>query len=272
MAIKYLALALAMLNGSSLAEEQEIPYTFEEGQPGKASEVNENFTALNSRISAITSPEDSYSVISSEPLDNGLVRTKLYAYEVSNYSSRNRVDTTNTSLFFNDGDEYVVNALGKFHGEWSYIADYSKTNPEELSTSPIACFDGEAMVEQDYDIAYSLIWRSEQGAFAFSNRGTENAGIYLCPESEITSDAGKTYSLSEYYYLEGKGVGIYSCVEKAVWHGAFFNLPETFWEKLYVPERSIYPNSVTGVFDRSNNGSWGTYYLEIDAPAGCLNL
>ena len=77
MAIKYLALALAMLNGSSLAEEQEIPHTFEEGQPGKASEVNENFTALNSRISAITSPEDSYSVISSESLDNGLVRTKL---------------------------------------------------------------------------------------------------------------------------------------------------------------------------------------------------
>ena len=272
MAIKYLALSIAILTGHSLAVEQEIPHTFEEGQPGKASEVNENFTALNSRISAVTSPEDSYSIISSEPLDNGLVRTKLYAYEVSNYSSRSRYDASNTNLYLNDGDEYIVNALGEFQGEWSYIGDYSKTNPEEKSASPIACYDGSAMVQQDYDIVYSLIWRNQQGAFAFSNRGTENAGIYSCPESDFTSDAGKTSTLLEYYYLEGKGVGIYSCAEKVVWHGAFLDFGDSSWEKMYVPERTVYPNSVTGVFDRSNNGLWGTYYLEIDAPAGCLNL
>ena len=44
------------------------------------------------------------------------------------------------------------------------------------------------------------------------------------------------------------------------------------WSLAYAPSRLEYPNMFAGIFDRSSNGLWGTYYLEIDAPADCLNL
>jgi len=257
-----------------------VPNTFGTGEPARAAEVNDNFSSLASAIdsnstgiAALSSPGNSYSVVSTETLDSGLVRTKLYAYEVSDYSGYNRLDG---SLYLGEGTEYIVNALGKFRGEWSYIVDYSTpySNPDDSDTSPIACQDGSAMtrLDPDYDnIVYNLTWRNERGAFAFSNRGTFHAGVYTgC--NDFTADSGVTYDFVEYSYLEGKGVGIYSCVERAAWHGAFFGGQTTFWDKVYVPSRTFYPNAVTGVFDRSNNGLWGTYYLEIDAPADCLNL
>ena len=94
----------------------------------------------------------------------------------------------------------------------------------------------------------------------FSNRGTSNAGIY---------EGG---CASEYYYLEGKGSGEYSCVSRAAWYGALGGGDGQGWDKVYSPDRGSYPNIVVGVFDRKTNGAWGTYYLEIDAPADCLNL
>ncbi|MDC0214602.1 hypothetical protein OAL14_07285 [Gammaproteobacteria bacterium] len=264
--------------------ETSVPNTFKTGEPAKADQVNDNFSSLASAvdanstaITAVSNPGGSYSVLSTATLESGLVRTILYAYELSDFSGYNRYADYNPSLFLGEGTEYIVNALGKFRGEWSYIADYSKTysDPDDADNSPVACPDGSAMPRFDVgDVVYNLTWRNERGAFAFSNRGTVNAGIYF-PQgdcSNFTDDSGVARDMVEYYYLEGKGVGIYSCVERAAYHGGFLMGEKTFWDKTYVPSRTSYPNALVGVFDRSNNGSWGTYYLEIDAPADCLKL
>ena len=254
-----------------------VPNTFKTGEPAKAAEVNENCSTLSSAIdsnssdiSALSKPGIGYSILSSETLDSGLVRTKLYAYELNDY--KNLGELTPAGGYLGTGSEYVVNALGEFRGDWHY-AEYGgiRSIAGESTTSPVACQDGSAMTRSPLDTDYFLTWRNERGALIFANRGTANSGIYYgC--NDFTSDAGVTYSFGEYYYLEGKGVGIYSCVDRAVWHGAFLRHPNSFWEKTYVPSRTDYPHSVAGVFDRSTNGLWGTYYLEIDAPADCLKL
>ena len=266
---------LMVLAIKQVSAEVQVPNEFSSGTPAKASEVNENFAALVEDIQAIAEPEKKYSIISSETLDSGLVRTKLYAYELGSYSGRSRFDTSNENIFLSEGDEDLENALGKFQSEWSYIADYSgaSASPVAAVTMPILCPDGTVMQRSsdDSETAYNLTFRNNRGGFAFSNKGSTDAGIYFgC--SSFVGDDGVTYALAEYYYLVGKGAGIYSCVEKAVWHGAFFGAPNSFWDKVYVPERTVYPNAVSGVFDRTNNGVWGTYYLEIDAPPGCLNI
>ncbi len=259
---------------NQLFAEPAVPHTFTAGQPAKAADVNENFLDLSSRIEAISKPERSYSVLSTETLENGLIRTKLYAYELSDYSGHTRLDPSNPDLYLNEGNEHVVNALGEFRGEWSYISNFTETNSavDQTNTSPIPCHDGSAMERLNYDVAYNVTWRNERGVLAFSNRGTANAGLFRCTASTFTSDNGTSYSLLEYYYLEGIGAGTFSCIDKAVLHGAFFEEPNAFWDRAYVPSQTVYPNAVVGVFDRMNNGLWGTYYLEIDAPAGCLDL
>ena len=258
-----------------------VPNTFKTGEPAKAAEVNENFSSLASAvdanstaIGALSNPGGSYSVLSTETLESGLIRTILYAYELADYSGFSRLDD---SLYLGEGTEYIVNALGRFRGEWSYIADYSKTysDPDAAEYSPVACPDGSAIPRIDFaDVDYHITWRNERGAFVFSNKGTVNSGIYVpgvgsC--GSFTDDSGVARMLGEYYYLEGKGVGIYSCVERAAYHGAFLVGENTFYDQTYVPSLNSYPNAVVGVFDRSTNGLWGTYYLEIDAPADCLN-
>jgi hypothetical protein len=262
---------MGMLGANQISAETKVPNQFTSGTPAKASEVNENFSDLNSKIEAISKPESSYSVLSTETLDSGLVRTTLYAYELSDYSGYNRQDTFNPNLYLGEGTEHIINALGTFRGEWSYISDDTKTvTINNLSeTSPIACPDGSAMIRSDSDARYSVTWRNVRGAFVFSNIGTMNAGIYGCTTSNFTADNGTTYDFFEYYYLEGKGAGIYSCVERAAWHGAYMQDASSSWDKVYSGSgRQV----VTGVFDRKNNGIWGTYYLEIDAPADCLQL
>ena len=262
---------MGMLGANQISAEIKVPNEFTSGTPAKASEVNENFSDLNSKIEAISKPESSYSVLSTETLDSGLVRTTLYAYELSDYSGYNRQDTFNPNLYLGEGNEHIINALGTFRGEWSYIYDYTKTVAiNDLSeTSPIACPDGSAMFRSDSDARYSVTWRNVRGAFVFSNIGTINAGIYGCTTSNFTADNGTTYDFGEYYYLEGKGAGIYSCVERAAWHGAYMQGTSSSWDKVYSGSGT---QVVTGVFDRKNNGVWGTYYLEIDAPADCLQL
>ena len=254
-----------------------LPNTFKAGEPAKAAEVNENFSTLSSAIdsnasdiSVLSSPESGYSILSTETLDSGLVRTKLYAYELSDYT--NLAEISESGVYLGTGNEYVVNALGEFRGDWQYrFYGGTRSLAGESATSPVACQDGSAMTRWSQNIDYFLTWRNERGALIFANRGTTNSGIYIgC--NDFTSDTGVNYSFGEYYYLEGKGVGIYSCVDRAVWHGAFFLHPNSFWDKAYLPSRTDYPHSVTGVFDRSTNGLWGTYYLEIDAPADCLKL
>tara|TARA_B110000977_G_scaffold108508_1_gene141193 strand:+ start:1276 stop:2124 length:849 start_codon:yes stop_codon:yes gene_type:complete len=263
-----LAIILIPLKGIGATN---VPHTFSTGAPAKASEVNENFSDLNSKIEALSNPGNSYSVVSTETLASGLIRTKIYAYEVGEYSAMRHV-YTEANLFLSDGTEYVVNALGKFHVEYKFFADYGATYSDDNDSdfSPIACQDGSAMMRIDEDIFYNAYWRNEgKGTFVFSNRGTVNAGVYGGCNNFITDD-GVTRQFGEYYYLEGKGVGIYSCVDRVAFYGAFFTPPTSYWDKVFVPASGI--NVTTGVFDRTTNGNWGTYYLEIDAPVGCLDI
>ena len=93
------------------------------------------------------------------------MRTKLYAYEVSNYSSRSRYDASNTNLYLNDGDEYIVNALGEFQGEWSYIEDYSKAGADIITFHPEATTDVSKTIklikDQNKKVGISLKPKSE---------------------------------------------------------------------------------------------------------------
>ena len=214
------------------------------------------------KIKSVTNPHSAYSIISSVILDSGLVRTKLYAYELQDYSSTGRIDESNPNRYIFDGVESLVNALGTFKGQYAYLADYGTTysDAEVASSPPISCSDGSALQRQPSDIIYNVSFRNESGAFAFSNRGTFNAGIYSGCE------------VAEYYYLEGKGAGVYSCVSRAAFYGSFGGGGGQGWSKAYVPDQSSYPNIVVGTFNRETNGLWGTYYLEIDAPADCLNI
>ena len=228
----------------------------------KTAEANKSVSSLNTELEAIKNPQKEYSIISSEILESGLVRTKLYAYELSDYSATARVDESNPQHYIFNGQEFVLNALGTFRGQYSYSADYSTiySDSNAASSPPISCPDGTALQRQPFDVVFNISYLNESGGFVFSNRGTSNSGIY----------AGDC--ASEYYYLEGKGSGEYSCVSRVAYYGALGGGDGQGWDKVYSPDQSSYPNINVGVFDRKTNGAWGTYYLEIDAPADCLNL
>jgi len=266
-------LVVAIFVANHLAAEIKVPNEFSSGSPAKASEVNENFSALVEDIQEITEPEKKYSIISSETLVSGLVRTKLYAYELSDFSMTARLDEADDNVYIANGDEYVVNALGTFRGHYSYVGDYGQANPMTITHSPpgISCPAGGTLQRHPNDIVYNVSIRNEKGGFVFSSRGTDDAGIYVGCDA-VTLEDGSTYELSEYYFLEGSGSGIYSCVSRVAWHGAFGGGDGKGWSKAYAPASRSYPNIVNGIFDRASNGQWGTYYLEIDAPADCLNL
>ena len=80
-----ICVVLTVFGINHLFADIKVPNEFSSGSPAKASEVNENFAALVEDIQAITEPEKKYSIISSETLDSGLVRTKLYAFETISY-------------------------------------------------------------------------------------------------------------------------------------------------------------------------------------------
>jgi hypothetical protein len=241
----------------------EVPNTFNSGTPALANEVNENFSALNDKIESISAPEKSYSVLSSETLDNGLVRTTLYAYEAMDYSTHEYYLDLNFTMFVAETREYAINALGKFRGEHRYSAIFG--GPPNIldgsDFSPISCSDGAPLPRSQFAVAYTYTLRNTSGAFVFSNLGTENAGVYT------GCDPG-----AEFYYLEGKGSGIYECVSRVVYHGAFNGGGGNGWSKAKTQGGFDGSASTVGVFNRSSNGSWGTYYLEIDAPVDCLDL
>ena len=264
---------LMVLAIKQVSAEVQVPNEFSSGTPAKASEVNENFAALVEDIQGFTEPEKNYSIISSEILDSGLIRTQLYAYELSDYSMTARLDEADDDVYIADGVEYVVSALGTFRGQYSYLGDYGQPNPLTISHSPpgVSCPAGGTLQRQPNDIVYNVSIRNEKGGFVFSSRGTDDAGIYVGCDA-VTLEDGSTYELSEYYFLEGSGSGIYSCVSKVAWHGAFGGGDGKGWSKAYAPARTIYPNIVAGIFDRATNSKWGTYYLVIDAPADCLNI
>ena len=272
--------SLAALSTIQLAAQANVPNVFASGTPAKAAEVNENFTALNNKIESISAPEKGFSVLSSETLDSGLVRTKLYAYEAgSTYTAKvSEVD----NVYTNVGSEIFLNALGKFRGEYIYTIDYANGYTDvDLINRRISnrlpflagvCPDGSEIERKGQNMLYTLTLTNDRGAFVMSNQGAINSS-----GDAITGDASKAgvyYGCAEkveYYYLEGLGAGIYSCISRVAYYGAF-TADTGLWDKVYAPVARIKPYTVVGIFDATTNGVWGTYYLEIDAPADCLNL
>ena len=232
------------------------------------------FGAINATDESITDPQRNYSIISSEILDSGLVRTKLYAYEEGHGSGRIYfVDAPTMSFPVGselavEGHERIVNALGEFEGSYQYFLNVGGTYTSAAGSefSPVSCPDGSQLPRSSSLITYGYSMVNSQGSFVFSNRGTTNAGVYLGCE-DYASTLG--YPQVEYYYLEGSGAGIYSCVSRVAFYGAAYR---PGWSVAYTPSRQEYPNVYAGNYDRSSNGLWGTFYLEIDAPADCLNL
>lgn len=266
---------VAIFAANHVAAEVKVPHEFSSGSPALASEVNENFSALVEDIQAIAEPEKKYSIISSETLDSGLVRTKLYAYEESHYAGQVYfldAPTQNAgSYLVSEGTQRIVNALGEFQGTYQYFLNPGGTyeSPDDSEVSPVSCPDGSQLPRYNQLIRYNYTLVNSRGSFSFSNVGTANAGVYVgC------ADYAKTFGSSsiEYYYLEGIGAGVYSCVSRVAYYGAFNGGDQVGWSKAYSPSRFEYPNVVSAVFDRSSNGKWGSYYLEIDAPADCLKL
>jgi len=273
--------ALLMTFGvNQVSAKIKVPNEFSSGTPAKASEVNENFAALVEDIQAITEPEKKYSIISSETLESGLVRTKLYAYEESHYAGQvyyadSPTQATGTYLV-SEGTERLVNALGEFEGSYKYSLNVNSSVSYGSSVSdvaPVSCPDGSELPRSNSNIRYTYTWTNSEGTFTFANSGSVDAGVYWGCETYAQSlGAAADLNGIEYYYLEGTGSGIYSCVSRAAYYGAFNGGEQTGWSKAYAPARFDYPNAVSGVFERSSNGNWGTYYLEIDAPADCLNF
>jgi len=269
--------SFAVLSTMQLAAQTSVPNTFVSGTPAKAAEVNENFTALNNKIESILAPENGFSVLSSETLESGLVRTKLYAYEAgSTYTAQ---ISRETGKYINLGSEYVLNALGEFRGEYKYTFNEEYVEQEvqretHLATQVLegACPNGDGM-DRIFQSLYTYTLSNDRGAFVMSDQGASRPSIDVSITAN-NSKAGSYFGCEEnfeYYYLEGLGTGIYSCIDRVAYYGAFTDNTGSF-DKTYAPSSRIHPATLVGVFDDSTNGAWGTYYLEIDAPADCLNL
>lgn len=274
-----LLLVVAAFVSTQLAAETKVPNEFKSGTPAKAAEVNENFAALDERIDSMASPEKAYSIISSETLGSGLVRTKLYAYEKADYTAKYY---DRDGAFVVDGFENFVNALGTFRAHWTYSVAADSYTQDEKETRGItevtevlagACPDGSGIARGETDeLLYVLSMHNSLGGFIMSNEGSTQAtdAITTSTPTEL-SKAGVYYGCTEgveYYYLEGTGVGQYSCIDRVAYYGAFTGDSNT-WSKATAPKSKLRPKTIIGVFDSSTNGNWGTYYLEIDAPADC---
>lgn len=263
------AFALCCYTNSAVAEIS-VPNSFVDGQPAIAADVNDNFDALAQAINTIKYPEGEYSVLSQEELDSGLVRTTIYAYEESHFSNEQYfVDPSVTwyestdYIWVSEGHETTVNALGHFTSSYRYVVESDDDLGEGLSSvAPTSCPDGtEIPRETSFTIRYTYSLVSAEGTLAFSNVSSDEAGVFVGCDP-----------VQEYYYLEGAGTGRFQCIDRAAYYGAFNGGGGNGWDKLYVAGASNYPRVVTGSFDKDSNGQWGTYYIEIDAPADCLTF
>ena len=273
-----------------------VPNTFKTGESAKAAEVNENFSALASAIdanatadesvvtdvaalkvtsAALASPEKEYSILSSETLENGEIRTKLYAFEKQNNSANTHTleeASTGRAVIVTTAQADAVNALGSFTVDYFYH-EYSGATYDVVGDSDYSftnCPDGTQMPRRTVDAKYNVTFRNHEGAFVMTTRsGTNYAGTFG-PCADFTTDGGSAYEMPNYFYADGKGLGIYKCITMVAYYGALGGGLGKGFPKIYTSQ--ILPYSSTGVFDRTTNGLWGTYYLEIDAPADCLNL
>ena len=269
-------LVVAAFVSTQLTAETKVPNEFTSGTPAKASEVNENFAALVEDIQAITEPEKKYSIISSETLESGLVRTKLYAFEEFTYEQYVTYDDkTLTGTFeldvFWDSTGKGVNALGRLefsgYDQKKLLTSYSPgqwgSSTEDILYAPVTCPDGSQMSRHRNVHFRTRIFRHATGGFVLSSHDSISSGMFEgCSESD-----------GDYYYLEGRGTGIYSCVTRIAYHGS--TRSGGFSSKARAPAANFstqVPYGTVTTYDRKSNGTWGTAVLEIDAPADCLQL
>jgi hypothetical protein len=269
-------LVVAAFVSTQLTAETKVPNEFTSGTPAKASEVNENFAALVEDIQAITEPEKKYSIISSETLESGLVRTKLYAFEEFTYEQYVRFDDkTLTGTFeldvFWDSTGKGVNALGRLefsgYDQKKLLTSYSPgqwgSSTEDILYAPVTCPDGSQMSRHRNVHFRTRIFRHATGGFVLSSHDSISSGMF----------EGCSEFAGDYYYLEGRGTGIYSCVTRIAYHGS--TGPGEYPSGARAPAAGIsiqVPYGTVSTRDRRSNGTWGAAVLEIDAPADCLQL
>lgn len=263
-------LVVVALVPNQLEAETKVPNEFISGTPAKASEVNENFSDLNSKIEAISKPESMYSVLSTETLDNGLVRTKLYAYEQYAASRQVIFRDTDTSAVAVEVRQMgvVINALGKFQQDIFYREAYlaAFSDPGGAQLAQVTCRDGNLIERARTDVVFHYSLVNLAGSFVLSSRGSENTGVFR-------GCGGGDGGTREYYYLEGLGNGVYSCVSRVAFYGSSgdgfktVTAPSQSWRE---SGNGFSSYAMIDRFDRTSNGEWGTYYLEIDAPEGCI--
>ena len=103
-----------------------------------------------------------------------------------------------------------------------------------------------------------------------SSHDSISSGMFEgCSEFAAESDR----SSITYFYLEGRGTGIYSCVTRIAYHGNIYH--EGYPSKAIAPAARIssqVPYGTVSTYDRKSNATWGAAILEIDAPADCLQL
>jgi len=258
--MRYLLLTL-LLTFPALASAQEL-HTFSNGEVADAVKINENFQNLADRL---PEQDTNYEFVEQRTLEGGSVFTKLRLYEKASYSGF-QVDRRedDASLAYEGwGQESSINALGAFDNN-AYIYVYPpKTNiPNPTNTDlPTTCPDGSAP-EFWYQASYSYAMRNLTGAIQFSTAYGDMSGIYQCASYVCGDDCPNGFD--EYYIMEGQGIGDYSCIESAVMYGLLGGGNSRAWNKVKGP------NWITGVFDPSYNDEFGTYFLEIIAPAGCI--
>ena len=270
-----IGLMITVFGANQLAAETKVPNEFTSGTPAKASEVNENFSDLSSKIEAISKPESSYSVLSTETLDSGLVRTKLYAYEQHSSSRQVIFHDTDSGLSLAAVEVrqmgVVINALGKFQQDIYYRDNFNRaySNPVGPSFAHVTCPDGSPIERALTDVVFNYSFVNLAGSFVLSSRGSANSGVFRGCIDELGV-------VKEYYYLEGRGNGVYSCVSRVAFYGSGSGgftsdtAPSQSWRN--DNGMGFAPYVIVDFFDRTSNGKWGTFYLEIDAPAGCITL
>lgn len=273
-----ICLLLMVFGVNHLFADINVPNEFSSGSPAKASEVNENFAALVEDLQAIMEPEKKYSIISSETLDSGLVRTKLYIFEKVTYEILYRYEdkrSIDESIeLHRDLKGEGVNALGRFEFSGyslqkllaSYVPGQGGSSADDILYAPVTCPDGSQIPRHPNPYFSTRVLRNATGGFVLSSHDSTSTGIfYGCSESAADGEQPPV----TYWHLEGRGTGIYSCVSRVAYYGEaggvdFAIAPAS--TSLGVPFGMVATSA------REGNDAWGVPILEIDAPADCLQL
>ena len=204
---------------------------------------------LQAQIVDLRDPSAKYNYLEQVSQGDGTTITKFYAFEEYSYDG----------TLYNEGSfvgrDSLVNALGAFEGFFE-IRPLAEPHSKPASYE---CPNGEA--PEPIASSAEWVWRSRTGAIHFTSE-TPNAGRYRCSQS--TPDYKNFFSV-----YEGRGLGAYSCITKAVYYGLSYGAETEGYELNWETDLGYY-RMESGVFKRETNGRPGTLYVEITAPDGCI--